>query len=164
MQTCDDVSNSMSVYEERVIIHVCLESLVEPRLFLSPNIIISVIAFLVFVSVIYPLIYLSWSPEAHFNQYYPSQNPSSRNTSAVFPFLPDLPSDITILFSIFFSLANNEEYSKCREAGGTVVSNVFCLPTNYRKDVLPPTGKNKTNKHGESKIKVKFWVDSFIES
>lgn len=58
MQTCDDVSNSMSVYEERVIIHVCLESLVEPRLFLSPNIIISVIAFLVFVSIIYPLIYL----------------------------------------------------------------------------------------------------------
>ena len=88
MQTCDDVSNSMSVYEERVIIHVCLESLVEPRLFLSPNIIISVIAFLVFVSIIYPLIYLSWNPEAHFNQYYPSQNPSSRNTSAVFPFLP----------------------------------------------------------------------------
>ena len=102
MQTCDDVSNSMSVYEERVIIHVCLESLVEPRLFLSPNIIISVIAFLVFVSIIYPLIYLSWSPEAHFNQYYPSQNPSSRNTSAVFPFLSLLPSDITILFSIFF--------------------------------------------------------------
>ena len=62
MQTCDDVSNSMSVYEERVIIHVCLESLVEPRLFLSPNIIISVIAFLVFVSIIYPLIYLEfWS-------------------------------------------------------------------------------------------------------
>ena len=160
MQTCDDVSNSMSVYEERVIIHVCLESLVEPRLFLSPNIIISVIAFLVFVSIIYPLIYLSWSPEAHFNQYYPSQTHHPGIHQLYFHFYPILPSDITILFSIFFSLANNEEYSKCREAGGTVVSNVFCLPTNYRKDVLPPTGKNKTNKqtnkHGESKIKVKF--------
>ena len=42
--------------------------------------------------------------------------------------------------SSFFSLANNQDYSDCREAGGTVVSNVFCLPTNYRKDVLPPTG------------------------
>ena len=167
MQTCDDVSNSMSVYEERVIMHVCLESLVEPILFLSPNIIISVIAFLVFVSIIYPLIYLSWSPGVlkrisinviHHRTHHPGIH------QLYFHFYPILPSDITILFSIFFSLANNEEYSKCREAGGTVVSNVFCLPTNYRKDVLPPTSKNKTNKHGESKIKVKFWVDSFIES
>ena len=160
MQTCDDVSNSMSVYEERVIIHVCLESLVEPRLFLSPNIIISVIAFLVFVSIIYPLIYLSWSPEAHFNQYYPSQTHHPGIHQLYFHFYPFCPQTLQSCSVFFFSLANNEEYSKCREAGGTVVSNVFCLPTNYRKDVLPPTGKNKTNKqtnkHGESKIKVKF--------
>ena len=58
------LSNSMSIYEERVIIHISLESLVEPRLFLSPNIIISVIAFLVFVSIIYPLIRVAQSAVA----------------------------------------------------------------------------------------------------
>ena len=41
---------------------------------------------------------------------------------------------------MFCSFGDNEEYSKCRDAGGTVVSNVFCLPANYKKDVLPPTG------------------------
>ena len=145
MQTCDDVSNSMSVYEERVIIHVCLESLVEPRLFLSPNIIISVIAFLVFVSIIYPLIYLSWSHGVlkrisiniiHHRTHHPGIH------QLYFHFYPFCPQTLQSCSVFFFSLANNEEYSKCREAGGTVVSNVFCLPTNYRKDVLPPTGKN----------------------
>ena len=60
------------------------------------------------------------------------------------PSLPEIifPSEDYISHRIFFSFASNEDYSNCREAGGTVVSNVFCLPTNYRKDVLPPTGGN----------------------
>ena len=36
----------------------------------------------------------------------------------------------------------NEEYKSCVAGGGKVVSHVFCLPNSYRKDVLPPTGKN----------------------
>jgi len=35
---------------------------------------------------------------------------------------------------------DNAAYRACTEGGGTVVSHVFCLPPNYRKDVLPPTG------------------------
>ena len=33
------------------------------------------------------------------------------------------------------------DYKSCVDAGGKVVSHVFCLPQNYRKDVLPPTSK-----------------------
>ena len=59
------------------------------------------------------------------------------------PRLPEIivPTEENISPETFFSFASNQDYSDCREAGGTVVSNVFCLPTNYRKDVLPPTGK-----------------------
>ena len=58
------------------------------------------------------------------------------------PRLPEIifPTEENISPETFFSFASNQDYSDCREAGGTVVSNVFCLPTNYRKDVLPPTG------------------------
>ena len=33
------------------------------------------------------------------------------------------------------------DYKSCVDSGGKVVSHVFCLPQNYRKDVLPPTSK-----------------------
>ena len=44
---------------------------------------------------------------------------------------------------VFRSELHNVEYTRCVEGGGKVVSHVFCLPSSYRKDVLPPTGKQK---------------------
>ena len=31
-------------------------------------------------------------------------------------------------------------YTDCKARGGKVVSNVFCLPPQYRKDVIPSSG------------------------
>ena len=39
----------------------------------------------------------------------------------------------------------NQKYVNCVEQGGTVVSNLFCLPSAYRKDVLPPTGETSVD-------------------
>ena len=33
-------------------------------------------------------------------------------------------------------------YRDCKASGGKVVSNVFCLPAQYRKDVIPPSGQH----------------------
>ena len=146
MQTCDDVSNSMSVYEERVIIHVCLESLVEPRLFLSPNIIISVIAFLVFVSIIYPLIYLSWSPEAHFNQYYPSQTHHPGIHQLYFHFYPFCPQTLqscSVFFSALQTTKNTQNAARLVEQLSQMCS-VF-PPTTERMSFLPRVRIKQTN-------------------
>jgi len=43
------------------------------------------------------------------------------------------------VFNRSVSTTNTSGYETCRDSGGTVVSHVFCLPPNYRKDVLPPT-------------------------
>jgi len=42
-------------------------------------------------------------------------------------------------FSTEPDLSDNSAYLSCKEAGGKIVSHVFCLPPAYRKDVLPPT-------------------------
>ena len=40
-------------------------------------------------------------------------------------------------------------YTDCKARGGKVVSNVFCLPPQYRKDVIPSSGiiQNYKSKH-----------------
>ena len=37
-----------------------------------------------------------------------------------------------------FSRLLGSDYESCQHQGGQTISQVFCLPKNYRKDVLPP--------------------------
>ena len=140
MQTCDDVSNSMSVYEERVIIHVCLESLVEPRLFLSPNIIISVIAFLVFVSIIYPLIYLEfWSAFQSISSIQEYISCISIST----PFCPPTLQSCSVFFSALQTTKNTQNAARLAEQLSQMCS-VF-PPTTERMSFLPRVRIKQTN-------------------
>lgn len=50
-----------------------------------------------------------------------------------------LTSLIVISFGHSQGKSSSVDYSDCSENGGVVVSNVFCLPDSYRKDVPPPS-------------------------
>ena len=56
------------------------------------------------------------------------------------PFLSGLSTSKCWQYLLIISLfSDGEHYESCSRQGGRVVSQVFCLPQDYRKDVLPPS-------------------------